>query len=139
MPSILAVAHVLIGEPTSTPHRVRGRLSSEHALAGPFMSHTFVLVHGAWHGGWCWRRVADRLRGGGHTVYAPTLTGLGERAHLMRAGIGLDTHIADVEFNNTTNTRLLSTTIVPELNVTDIVDLVGVLPASAAADIHFFA
>jgi pimeloyl-ACP methyl ester carboxylesterase len=60
------------------------------------MPHTFVLVHGAWHGGWCWRRVADRLRGGGHTVLAPTLTGLGERAHLLRAGIGLDTHIADV-------------------------------------------
>jgi pimeloyl-ACP methyl ester carboxylesterase len=60
------------------------------------MSHTFVLVHGAWHGGWCWRRVADRLRGGGHAVFTPTLTGLGERSHLMRAGIGLDTHIADV-------------------------------------------
>jgi pimeloyl-ACP methyl ester carboxylesterase len=60
------------------------------------MSHTFVLVHGAWHGGWCWRRVADRLRGGGHTVFAPTLTGLGERSHLLRAGIGLDTHVADV-------------------------------------------
>ena len=60
------------------------------------MSYTFVLVHGAWHGGWCWRRVADRLRGGGHAVLTPTLTGLGERAHLMRAGIGLDTHIADV-------------------------------------------
>jgi pimeloyl-ACP methyl ester carboxylesterase len=60
------------------------------------MPHTFVLVHGAWHGGWCWRRVADRLHAGGHAVFTPTLTGLGERAHLMRAGIGLDTHIADV-------------------------------------------
>jgi pimeloyl-ACP methyl ester carboxylesterase len=60
------------------------------------MPHTFVLVHGAWHGGWCWQRVADRLRAGGHAVFTPTLTGLGERAHLMRAGIGLDTHIADV-------------------------------------------
>jgi pimeloyl-ACP methyl ester carboxylesterase len=60
------------------------------------MSHTFVLVHGAWHGGWCWRRVAERLRGGGHVVFTPTLTGLGERSHLLRAGIDLDTHIADV-------------------------------------------
>ncbi len=60
------------------------------------MAHTFVLVHGAWHGGWCWRRVADRLRGSGHVVFTPTLTGLGERAHLMRAGIGLSTHITDV-------------------------------------------
>ncbi len=60
------------------------------------MSATFVLVHGAWHGGWCWRRVAERLRGGGHTVFTPTLTGLGERAHLMRPGIDLETHIADI-------------------------------------------
>src|SRR5580692_2345051 len=60
------------------------------------MSHTFVLVHGAWHGGWCWQRVADRLRGAGHTVFTPTLTGLGERSHLMRAGIDLKTHVTDV-------------------------------------------
>ncbi|HEY2136826.1 MAG TPA: alpha/beta hydrolase family protein [Xanthobacteraceae bacterium] len=57
---------------------------------------TFVLVHGAWHGGWCWRRVADRLEKQGHKVFTPTLTGLGERSHLMSAGINLDTHIADV-------------------------------------------
>ena len=40
---------------------------------------TFVLVHGAWHGGWCWRRVSDLLEKQGHKVFAPTLTGLGER------------------------------------------------------------
>jgi pimeloyl-ACP methyl ester carboxylesterase len=57
---------------------------------------TFVLVHGAWHGGWCWRRVADQLESQGHKVYAPTLTGLGERSHLMSASIRLDTHITDV-------------------------------------------
>jgi pimeloyl-ACP methyl ester carboxylesterase len=60
------------------------------------MAYTFVLVHGAWHGGWCWQRIADRLRGGGHTVFTPTLTGVGERSHLLRAGIDLKTHIADV-------------------------------------------
>jgi pimeloyl-ACP methyl ester carboxylesterase len=60
------------------------------------MAHTFVLVHGAWHGGWCWRRVADRLRSAGHVVFTPTLTGLGERSHLLRAGIDLKTHVADV-------------------------------------------
>jgi pimeloyl-ACP methyl ester carboxylesterase len=60
------------------------------------LSYTFVLVHGAWHGGWCWQRVADRLRGGGHRVFTPTLTGLGERSHLLRTGINLQTHIADV-------------------------------------------
>ncbi len=57
---------------------------------------TFVLVHGAWHGGWCWIRVARLLRAQGHEVYTPTLTGLGARSHLMRPGIDLATHIADV-------------------------------------------
>jgi pimeloyl-ACP methyl ester carboxylesterase len=60
------------------------------------MASTFVLVHGAWHGGWCWQRVADRLRGGGHRVFTPTLTGLGERSHLLRDGIDIGTHVTDV-------------------------------------------
>jgi hypothetical protein len=59
-------------------------------------SHTFVLVHGAWHGGWCWRRVAEPLRAHGHRVYTPTLTGLGARSHLLSRQVDLDTHIADV-------------------------------------------
>lgn len=58
---------------------------------------TFVLVHGAWHGGWCWRAVADRLRERGHVVTTPTLTGLGERVHLLSGAIDLDTHITDIE------------------------------------------
>jgi len=57
---------------------------------------TFVLADGAWHGGWCWRRVASLLRAAGHGVYTPTLTGLGERAHLVGRHVDLDTHIADV-------------------------------------------
>lgn len=57
---------------------------------------TYVLVHGAWHGGWCWRRVVDRLRAAGHDASAPTLTGLGERAHLLDRTVTLDTHIQDV-------------------------------------------
>jgi pimeloyl-ACP methyl ester carboxylesterase len=60
------------------------------------MAKTFVLVHGAWHGGWCWVRVADRLQAQGHAVYRPTMTGLGERAHLMSANIHLATHITDI-------------------------------------------
>ncbi len=56
----------------------------------------FVLVHGAWHGGWCYRKVAQRLRAAGHEVYTPTLTGLGERSHLMNRAVTLDTHIEDV-------------------------------------------
>jgi pimeloyl-ACP methyl ester carboxylesterase len=57
---------------------------------------TYVLVHGAWHGGWCWAKVARLLRDAGHEVYTPTLTGLGERAHLARPEIDLETHIQDV-------------------------------------------
>lgn len=57
---------------------------------------TFVLVHGAWHGGWCWDRVAPRLRAAGHEVHTPTLTGLSERAHLLSPMVGLETHIEDV-------------------------------------------
>lgn len=56
----------------------------------------FVLVHGAWHGGWCYQRVARLLRAGGHEVHTPTLTGLGERSHLLTETTGLDTHIQDV-------------------------------------------
>ncbi|MBO0702309.1 MAG: alpha/beta fold hydrolase, partial [Candidatus Dormibacteraeota bacterium] len=57
---------------------------------------TVVLVHGAWHGGWCWERVVAPLEHAGHTVLTPTLTGLGDRAHLVSPLIGLDTHIEDV-------------------------------------------
>src|SRR6478736_2983056 len=58
-------------------------------------ARTFVLVHGSWHGGCCWR-VTDRLERRGHKVYAPTLTGLGERVHLLTASVDLNTHITDV-------------------------------------------
>lgn len=50
---------------------------------------TFVLLHGAWHGGWCWERVADLLRMRGHRVTTPTQTGLGERSHLISPSIDL--------------------------------------------------
>ena len=54
---------------------------------------TFVLVHGGGHGGWCYKPVAQRF---GHDVYAPSLSGLADRAHLLSATINLDTHIADI-------------------------------------------
>lgn len=57
---------------------------------------TFVLVHGAWRGGWVWERVAEALRAAGAKVYAPTLTGLAERSHLLSEAITLKTHIDDV-------------------------------------------
>jgi pimeloyl-ACP methyl ester carboxylesterase len=59
------------------------------------MAH-FVLVHGAWHGSWCWQRVTALLQKDGHRVHAVTLTGLGERAHLLSPAITLETHIDDV-------------------------------------------
>lgn len=57
---------------------------------------TYVIVHGAWGGGWAFREVDDLLTTSGHKVYRPTLTGQGERVHLADLDIGLDTHIQDV-------------------------------------------
>jgi pimeloyl-ACP methyl ester carboxylesterase len=57
---------------------------------------TFVLVHGGWHGAWCWRRVVPLLVEAGHEVHTPTLTGTGDRAHLHTPDTGLATHVADV-------------------------------------------
>ena len=57
---------------------------------------TYVLVHGGGHGGWCWQRITPILREAGHHVHTPTLTGLGERSHLLRPGIDIETHVADV-------------------------------------------
>jgi pimeloyl-ACP methyl ester carboxylesterase len=56
----------------------------------------FILVHGAWHGGWAWQRVVPALRAAGHEVHAPTLTGVSDRAHLLSPAVGLGTHIQDV-------------------------------------------
>jgi pimeloyl-ACP methyl ester carboxylesterase len=57
---------------------------------------TFVLVQGAFVGGWCWRWVTPHLSVAGHQVYAPTLTGLGERVHLASPNVDLNTHIVDI-------------------------------------------
>ena len=57
---------------------------------------TFVLVHGAWHGSWCWKRVRKILQAQGHQVFTPTLTGVADRSHLNAPSINLDTHIEDV-------------------------------------------
>jgi pimeloyl-ACP methyl ester carboxylesterase len=57
---------------------------------------TFVLVHGAWRGGWLWARLSALRRAAGHEVFTPTLTGVGERAHLAHPGVNLTTPIQDV-------------------------------------------
>lgn len=61
----------------------------------PLMS-TFLLVHGAWHSGRCWERVVPLLESAGHRVFAPSLTGYGDKAHLLGPEVGLDTHVEDV-------------------------------------------
>jgi pimeloyl-ACP methyl ester carboxylesterase len=60
------------------------------------MGATFVLVHGGGHGGWCWQPTARLLRSRGHEVYAPTLTGFGERSHLDTSSVTFETFVTDV-------------------------------------------
>lgn len=64
--------------------------------AGGKAVHTFVLQHGAWHGGWCWDRVATRLRLQGHRVFTPTSTGLGERKHLISKDVTIEVFVQDL-------------------------------------------
>ena len=72
---------------------------------------TFVLMHGAWGGGWIWKKVIPILRAAGHEVYATTATGLGDRVHLAGPAVDLDTHIGDVvnllEFEELTDVTLV--------------------------------
>jgi pimeloyl-ACP methyl ester carboxylesterase len=84
-----------------------------------------VLVHGAWHGGWCWQQVGERLVADGHRVARPTLTGLADRRHLLSASVNLDTHIADV----------VNTVVFEQFNdVVLVCHSYGGMPAVGAAD-----
>ena len=71
-------------------------LGAVQAIAQTGPRKTFVLIHGAYHGGWCWRKVVDILEKQGHKVYAPSLTGLADRSHLLSMNLTLDTHITDI-------------------------------------------
>jgi len=71
-------------------------LAGSEAAAQAAPRKTFVLVHGAYHGGWCWKKVTDLLEQKGHKVYAPSLTGLADRSHLLSTKIDLTTHITDI-------------------------------------------
>jgi len=85
---LLSAAGITSGCATSTTTATSGSTVS---------SKTFVLVHGAWHGGWCWDQLTKILRADGHTVYAPSLSGLGDRVHLNEfMQVGLKTHIDDI-------------------------------------------
>lgn len=67
-----------------------------YSASAPSSRRTFVLVHGAWHGGWCYTRVRERLEAAGHRVFTPTLTGLGDRSHLLDSRPDLTTHVQDI-------------------------------------------
>lgn len=67
-----------------------------HLSAKSASPKTFVLLHGAWHGGWCWKRVEQPMRAAGHRVYTPTQTGVGERSHLLAKDITLDVFVKDL-------------------------------------------
>ena len=72
------------------------RYADAQCSGGKTGGKTFVLVHGAWAGGWCWTRVAEPLAAAGHRVYAPTQTGCGERSHLISNSITLDVVTKDL-------------------------------------------
>ncbi len=84
-----------------------------------------VLIHGAYHGGWCWRPIAEPLRREGHRVFTPSLTGLGDRSHLLSEAVDLDTHIADVV--NLIETEELADVVMVEHSY-------GGMPITGAAD-----
>jgi pimeloyl-ACP methyl ester carboxylesterase len=89
---VAGIGAVTVGCTSVGSHQGAGSIRSESGARRA----TFVLVHGAWHGGWCWERVATLLRADGHSVYTPTLTGLCERAHLDSPSVDLTTHINDI-------------------------------------------
>jgi pimeloyl-ACP methyl ester carboxylesterase len=71
-------------------------LTNSYAQLQQAKPPVYVLVHGAWHGGWCWQRVSSILRAGGAIVYTPTLSGLGEHKNILSPAVNLETHISDV-------------------------------------------
>ena len=83
--------------PIGLPMLLCAALAAAPSPASPAPSgRTYVIVHGAWGGGWDWRKVDDLLSAGGTPVFRPTLTGLGSRGHLATREVGLTTHVTDV-------------------------------------------
>lgn len=108
---------------------------------------TFLLIHGMWHGGWCWKKVTPLLRNSGHEVHVVTLTGVGERAHLRHPDIDMNTHIQDIvgvmEYEDLRNVILVGHSLagfmapavaerIPE-RFAHIVNLDGVIPIEGKA------
>lgn len=88
--------HLLGGLATAPVALAAGHAAAQAQPAAPAGVKNYVLVHGAYGGGWIWRDVAEGLRRHGHRVWTPTQTGLGERSHLMSRQITVETHIQDV-------------------------------------------
>ncbi len=93
---MLTRRNLLKGAAASVPVAVGGLARWPTAAQAQAGSKTFVLAHGSWHGGWCWRKVAERLRSKGHTVYTPSYTGMGDRAHLLSKDITINTFAEDL-------------------------------------------
>ena len=70
--------------------------NNNKVLSKYFIDKSLVLVHGSCHGGWCWNKIIPFLKRYDHEIYTPTLTGLGERSHLLYEAINLSTHINDI-------------------------------------------
>jgi pimeloyl-ACP methyl ester carboxylesterase len=86
----------VLGAACSSDKEPSARRAVAAGSDGASQGQAFVLIHGSWHGGWCWVRVAKLLRAQGHRVFTPTQTGLGERSHLLTPGIGLGTFVTDL-------------------------------------------
>ena len=82
-----------LGLPLAAAHLTR---TLRPAMAQAVAPKTFVLARGSWPGGWCWKRVADRLRGEGHAVYTPSYSGMGDRVHLLHKEITIETFVEDL-------------------------------------------
>ncbi|WP_395714049.1 alpha/beta fold hydrolase [Reyranella sp.] len=93
---MLTRRNLLRSATASVPVAAAGIIHWPTASWAQIGSKTFVLAHGSWHGGWCWKKVADRLRAKGHTVYTPSYTGMGERAHLLSRDITINTFSEDL-------------------------------------------
>jgi pimeloyl-ACP methyl ester carboxylesterase len=93
---MLTRRNLLTATAAGLPLAVSGLARWPSRALGQAAPKTFVLAHGSWHGGWCWRRVADRLRTKGHAVYTPSYTGMGDRVHLLNKEIAINTFVEDL-------------------------------------------
>ena len=93
---MLTRRNLLKGAAASVPVAMGGLARWPTAAQAQAGTKTFVLAHGSWHGGWCWKKVAERLRAKGHAVYTPSYTGMGDRAHLLSKDITINTFAEDL-------------------------------------------